>query len=113
MGRLVHTETIRFFWDFRVLSGTTRGSYPTIKLSDRPWCGQSIRLAPDFPTARRQLAACYAAAGEVAKAQQALADYLALEPTHTAASIRERFPVRDPEGVERYIEALRRAGLPE
>ena len=72
-----------------------------------------IRLAPDNPTGRRQLAACYAAAGEVGKAQQALADYLALEPTHTAADIRERLPVRDPEGVERFVEALRVAGLPD
>ena len=72
-----------------------------------------IRLAPDNPTARRQLAACYAAAGEVGKAQQALADYLTLEPTHTAAGIRGRLPIRDPEGVERFIEALHIAGLPE
>ncbi|MFQ6022105.1 MAG: adenylate/guanylate cyclase domain-containing protein [Acidiferrobacterales bacterium] len=70
------------------------------------------RLAPDNPTARRQLAACYVLTDQIEKGRQALNDYLQLEPNHTADDIRGRLPARNPEHVERFIEALRLAGLP-
>ena len=72
-----------------------------------------IRLAPDNPTARRQLAACYAATGQVEKARLALTDYLRIEPNHTAQDIRGRLPSRNAAHVERFVDALRAAGLPD
>ncbi len=71
-----------------------------------------VRLAPDNPTARRQLAACYAITGQVDKARLALTDYLLIEPNHTAEDIRGRLPARNTAHVERFINALRAAGLP-
>lgn len=71
-----------------------------------------VRLAPQNPTARRQLAAACAASGKPQQARQAMREYLQLEPQHTAANIRGRLPGRNAATVERFIEALRDAGLP-
>jgi len=70
-----------------------------------------VRLAPDNPTGRRQLAASYVATEQMDKAKLALADYLQLEPKHTAADI--RVPSKNPEPLQRFVDALRSAGLPE
>ncbi|MEE8502538.1 MAG: hypothetical protein V3S23_07470 [Kiloniellales bacterium] len=39
--------------------------------------------------------------------------YLRLEPNHTIADVRERVPARNPEHLDRFVEGLRRAGLPD
>lgn len=70
------------------------------------------QLSPENPTARRQLAAAFAADGRLDDARQALQSYLQLEPEHTAVNIRGRLPGRNPATVERFIEALCEAGLP-
>jgi predicted Zn-dependent protease len=72
---------------------------------------KTVRLAPDNPTGRRQLAASYVATEQMDKAKLALADYLQLEPNHTVADI--RVPSRNPEPLQRFVDALRSAGLPE
>ena len=70
-----------------------------------------LRLAPDNPTARRQLAACYSITGEMEAARQLMQEYLQLEPDHSAGNIRGRLPSRDPATVELFIDALCNAGL--
>jgi len=71
-----------------------------------------LRLAPDNPTARRQLAACYSITGEMETARRLVQEYLQLEPDHSAVNIRGRLPARDPATVELFIDALCNAGLP-
>jgi TolB-like protein len=71
-----------------------------------------VRLAPDNPTARRQLAASYTMNGDGEMAAQAMREYLEIEPAHTAVNIRGRLPARNPASVERFIDALCAAGLP-
>ena len=71
-----------------------------------------VRLAPDNPTARRQLAACYSITGQMENARQQVKEYLQLDPEHTAREIRGRLPSKNPATVELFIDALCVAGLP-
>jgi adenylate cyclase len=71
-----------------------------------------VRLAPENPTARRQLAAACSISGNREDARRLMQEYLELEPDHTAANIRGRLPARNPATVELFIDALCKAGLP-
>ncbi len=73
---------------------------------------QAIRLAPNNPTYRRQLAASYAMMDRIDEAQAAIQEYLRLEPNHTIADSR-KIPTKIPEHLERFLDGLRKAGLPE
>ncbi len=73
---------------------------------------QAIRLAPNNPTYRRQLAASYAMMDRIDEAQAAIQEYLRLEPNHTVADSR-KVPTKIPEHLERFLDGLRKAGLPE
>jgi TolB-like protein len=73
---------------------------------------QAIRLAPNNPTYRRQLAASYAMMDRIDEAQAAIQEYLRLEPNHTIADSR-KIPAKIPEHLERFLDGLRKAGLPE
>ena len=55
---------------------------------------------------RRQL-------GQTEKAKAALIALLSVAPGTTVAKIRAAVPWKDPAVMERYLEALRKAGLPE
>lgn len=71
-----------------------------------------MRLAPENPTARRQLAAAYSISGNAVEARQLIQEYLRLEPDHSAVNIRGRLPARNSATVELFIDALCEAGLP-
>jgi adenylate cyclase len=73
---------------------------------------RGIRVAPDNPTLRRQLAAAYAMLDRMEEARAAMGEYLRLEPNHTIADA-SRVPTSVPEHLERFLEGLRKAGLPE
>jgi len=73
---------------------------------------RGIRLAPNNPTFRRQLAAAYAHLGRITEAQAAIQDYVRLEPNHTIADA-SKVPSNNPEHLGRFVEGLRLAGLPE
>jgi adenylate cyclase len=73
---------------------------------------QAIRLAPQNPTFRRQLASALAWLGRIEEARSAVEDYLALEPTHTIKDA-GKVPSNVPEHIARFVEGLRMAGLPE
>ncbi len=73
---------------------------------------QAIRLAPNNPTYRRQLAASYAMMDRIDEAQAAIQEYLRLEPNHTVADSK-KVPTKIPEHLERFLDGLRKAGLPE
>ncbi len=73
---------------------------------------RAIRIAPNNPTFRRQLASALALQGRLDDAREALAQYLRLEPDHTIADA-SRIPTRVPEHLERFLDGLRKAGLPD
>lgn len=73
---------------------------------------RGVRIAPRNPTFRRQLTAAYYMLGRTDEAREALDDYLDLEPGATAAIVRY-IPSRNKQHLERFVEALRKAGLPD
>ena len=74
---------------------------------------RAIHLYPAFPVAHRLLTAALSAAGRADKAKAALAGLLAVAPGATIANTRAGVPWKDPATMDRYLDALRRAGLPE
>jgi adenylate cyclase len=77
------------------------------------WALKAIHLQQDFPTAHRLLAASYGQLGLTEKAQSALEGLLAIAPGTTIARTRAGVPWKDPVVMDRYLNALRKAGLPE
>ena len=73
---------------------------------------RAIRIAPDNPTFRRQLASASAMLGRLDDAREAITEYRRLEPDHTIADAR-KIPSKVPEHLDRFIEGLRKAGLPD
>ena len=73
---------------------------------------QAIRIAPNNPTFRRQLAAAYAMLDRMDEARAALHEYLRLEPNHTISDA-SKVPSKIPEHLNRFVAGLRKAGLPE
>jgi len=63
--------------------------------------------------AHRLLAASLSALGQADKAKAALAGLLAVAPGATIANTRAGVPWKQPEVMERYLDTLRRAGLPD
>ena len=76
------------------------------------WAHKVIELRPEFPEGYRWLAAIEAWRGDLPKAQEALATHTALLPGFTVTRLRLNEPL-DGEPGERFLEGLRRAGLPE
>ncbi len=77
------------------------------------WALKSIHLHQAFPTGHRLLAACYAMLGETGRAEAALEDLLCIAPGTTIASTRAGVPWKDAAMMDRYLDALRKAGLRE
>ena len=77
------------------------------------WAQRAIHLYQKFPTAHRLLTASRRQLGQTAKARAALIALLSVAPGTTVAKIRAAVPWKDPAVMERYLEALRTAGLPE
>ena len=75
-------------------------------------CHEILDETPDFPSAYRGLTACYGLLGREAEAEAALAELLRVEPQMTLARTR-MLPITNQEVLERYLDGLRRAGLPE
>jgi adenylate cyclase len=73
---------------------------------------RAIRIAPNNPTFRRQLASSLALLGRMDEARVAVQEYLRLEPDHTIADA-SKVPTKIPEHLDRFVEGLRKAGLPE
>jgi adenylate cyclase len=76
-------------------------------------CLEVLDETPDFPSAYRGLTACYSLLDREAEAEAALADLLRVVPELTIAQTRAGLPITNPEVMERYLDGLRRAGLPE
>ena len=77
------------------------------------WAQRSCKVNPDHPWAYRALAASYAMLGRQEEARSALAEELRLEPDMTISKMKLEPWEAKPDFVERYFDALRKAGLPE
>ena len=78
------------------------------------WAHKTIRTNPRFPGGHRTLAAANGVLGRYAEAEAAAKKLRELLPHITIAQIRNSIPYfKDPEGLERYLNGLRRAGVPE
>jgi len=74
---------------------------------------KGIHVYPEFPTAHRLLAASLSAAGRIERAQEAVTALRRIAPNMSVARTRAGVPWKNPEDMEHYLDALRRAGLPE
>jgi TolB-like protein/class 3 adenylate cyclase/Flp pilus assembly protein TadD len=77
------------------------------------WAQKALHLYAKFPTAHRLLAASCGQLGQTEKARTALNGLLSFAPGTTIATTRAAVPWKDTAVMERYLDALRKAGLPE
>ena len=73
---------------------------------------RALRIAPDNPSLRRQLAVAFHCLGDREAAARAFADYRDLDPDGRVSDSR-RIPSRNPAHLDRFLDALRALGLPE
>jgi tetratricopeptide (TPR) repeat protein len=76
---------------------------------------QSRQRRPDFQSTHLSLAATYAQLGRLEEARMALQEVLQLQPGERMSLAKERERLRwlNPDYLERHIDGLRKAGLPE
>ncbi|NIM93756.1 MAG: tetratricopeptide repeat protein [Anaerolineales bacterium] len=79
----------------------------------REWGLKTIRENPQFPGGHRLLAASCGQLDRKKEAQTALNGLLLLMPGMTIDDVRKQVPFKKPGDMERYLEGLRKAGLPE
>src|SRR5262249_23546698 len=77
------------------------------------WANRALHEQPNYPAANRILAASNALAGHANKAQEAMAHLRELDPSLRVSNLTEVFPLRRPEDFAKFVEGLRKAGLPE
>jgi adenylate cyclase len=77
------------------------------------WAHKAIQIYREFPTAHRLLTASCSQLGQTQKARSALDTLLSIAPGTTIAKTRAAVAWKDPAVMERYLDALRKAGLPE
>ncbi len=73
----------------------------------------SLTRDPDFLYARLILAVTYSELGRNEEAQAEVAEALRFSARVSIEGQRERTPFKDPAVLERFLEGLRKAGLPE
>jgi adenylate cyclase len=72
-----------------------------------------IQRNPEAIAGHLMLAATYALLGRIDDAQWSAAEILTLQPGFTLREARARTPYRNPRDLDRYIDALAKAGLPQ
>ncbi len=78
------------------------------------WARKTVQANPQFPGGYRTLGASYGNLGRLTEAEAARVKLQELLPHLTIAQLRENLPYfKDPDGLERYLDGLRKAGLPE
>jgi tetratricopeptide (TPR) repeat protein len=77
------------------------------------WAEKALREHPNYLPAIRMSAASHAFAGRLAEAQKAVARMRQIDPALRVAGLKDVVPFRRPEDFARYVEGLRRAGLPD
>jgi adenylate cyclase len=74
---------------------------------------KALHYQPDFLPAHINLAVCYPALGRKEEAHAEAAEVLRLSPKFSVKKFAKRLTIRDKAVKERYIDALRKAGLPD
>jgi tetratricopeptide (TPR) repeat protein len=77
------------------------------------WAEKALREHSNYLPALRMAAAGHALAGRVAEAQKAMARMRQIDPELRCSNLTDIVPFRGPEDSARYVQGLRRAGLPE
>jgi tetratricopeptide (TPR) repeat protein len=78
------------------------------------WAKKTADANPQFPAGHRTLAASYGNLGRLAEAEAARERLQELLPHLTIAQLRESLPYfKNSDDLERYLDGLRKAGLPE
>jgi TolB-like protein/Tfp pilus assembly protein PilF len=78
------------------------------------WAEKALRENPNLQQALRVAAASHAFAGRLDGARKAIARMRQLDPDLCISNLRDRLPaLRRPEDFARYVEGLRKAGVPE
>jgi TolB-like protein len=77
------------------------------------WAEMALRENPDSHPALRVGAASYALAGRMVEGSKLCARLRQLDPVLRVSNVRDRMVYRRPEDLARYLEGLRKAGLPE
>jgi adenylate cyclase len=70
-----------------------------------------LTLNPNFAPAHWNLAACYAELGRLEEARAEVAEGLRLNPNASLEVIKQNAPYKNPADLERFLAALRKAGL--
>ncbi len=74
---------------------------------------RSVTLNPDYPATHLWLAASYIELGREEEARAAVAEVLRLSPRASLQFFRQNFPYKDPAVLQRFLDDLRKAGMPE
>jgi adenylate cyclase len=77
------------------------------------WAQRTIDRHPNYEVGYRGLAASYAQLGRIEEANAAVQQQLRLVPSLTIAVVRSHNAATDPDFLERWLDGLRKAGLPE
>jgi hypothetical protein len=72
-----------------------------------------LQESPNLHQALRVSAAANALAGRIERAQDALSRLRRIDPALRVSNLGDITPLRRPEDIARYAEAMRKAGLPE
>ncbi|MER8582939.1 adenylate cyclase [Mesorhizobium sp. M1423] len=109
--RLSPLDPRLFAWQFNTgLAHFCAGHYDDAAT----WAGKSLRYQPNYVSAMRVVAASHALAGRLSEAQQMMAQVCELDPSLRLSNLAEVLPpFYRPDDRSRYIEGLRKAGLPD
>jgi TolB-like protein len=77
------------------------------------WGRKTIQESSEFPGGHRVLAASCAQLDRIEEARAALGEVLRRLPDATISGLRIQLPFKNPADLERYMDGLRKAGLPE
>ncbi len=78
-----------------------------------PHVERLVEATPELAIGRLMLVAVYAASGRLDAARAEVSAYLKINPTLTIVQVRKIVPFQNQEDLERYLDLLRQAGLPE
>jgi len=108
--RLSPLDTLKFYMLTLMGRALTLQGEPAKAL---PFIAESLRLRPNFPGTLVEAVVANVLVGRLAPARQALAEYRTLLPDMCISIYRERTYHLPSESRKVYVEALRKAGLPE
>ena len=76
------------------------------------WLDKALRANPRYRAAQRLQIGALALAGQIARARAQAAEFLAVDPQFRVSEFGRWYPLRPPH-LERLLDALRLAGLPD